>query len=276
MKKILIPKVGIDAIEASSPNDFVFNTDYNTFKIIKEASHSPTLSTNSSQAFTSINHNLGFTPFLIGFCKFANNRVSLPGNKASNTNFVFTNLRSSATQARFGYINQSGGNYSPVFRYLATEVPLSGTPNIPVGSGSRIIVAKPGFDATIETNPNNIVYDSRYKTLKYFDQGVTSVNVPAGTPAANVPLVHEQTIKTHSLGYYPFHLANIITPTSGTQVYSMPWLFGSGPFMIRFFLYVTTSSMIFRSESVNSIGGISMGGYTLSLRWSIFSYDLGF
>src|SRR5690606_34220477 len=105
-------------------------------------------------------HSLNYTPFTFGFCKFTNNRVGLVGSKASNANFFFTNLRVNATSVRFGYFNNTGGNYSPVFKYIATEIPLSGTPNITPSGRNRIIISKPGIDALTDTNPNNKKYDS--------------------------------------------------------------------------------------------------------------------
>lgn len=59
------------------------------------------------------------------------------------------------------------------------------------------IVSKEGFDATTETDPNNLVYSSEYNTLKYHQSGTIDVAI-AGTTA-------EGTV-SHDLGYIPFYV----------------------------------------------------------------------
>src|SRR5690606_37875125 len=101
MNVFRLAKIGKNALTDTNPNDFIFNSDYNTPQIIKEGVSSPTLSTNGSESFHNVAHSLNYTPFTFGFWKFTNNWVGLVGSKASNANFFFTNLRVNATSVRF-------------------------------------------------------------------------------------------------------------------------------------------------------------------------------
>lgn len=266
-----IAKVTKNALTATDPRDFVFHSSYNTLKIVNEGSHSPTLATNASESFSDVAHGLSYTPFTLGFCKFANNRVAPPGTKASNVNFHFTNLRVNSTNVRFGYLNLTGGNYSPAFRYMQTEVPHAGTPSFANPGGRRLVIAKTGYNALTETNPNNIVFDSQFKTMKYSLEGDVTVNIPG----AAYPAVYETTLVTHNLGYYPFFQCFGHDTTAPGFTYMMPINFADAGFERYDSVYATTTALIFRSE-VNSIYGGSSGAYSLKIFYKIYSYDLGF
>lgn len=121
---VSVSKSGYNALTTTNINNFIFNSLYNTFKIIASATYSPTLPPSSSEAFTSIAHNQSYIPFVVAFCKFSNNRVGFIGCKDSSSAFYFTNLRVDNTYISFGYINDTGGNYTPVWRYYIFEVPL--------------------------------------------------------------------------------------------------------------------------------------------------------
>jgi hypothetical protein len=275
MNKLLITKPGINALTATDPNDFIFNSDYNTPMIIKEATDSTALGTTGSETFRNVAHSLNYTPFTLGFCKFANNRVGAPGTKASNADFWFTNLRVNATNVRFGYNNFTGGNYTPTFKYLATEIPLAGTPSITQVGGNRLIIAKPGTNALTNTNPNNLIYDSRWPTLKYFSSGNSTINVPETTPAATVSATYEVVLTTHSLGYYPFFGSSIELMDDPGLFYIAPVVFEDSGFWIRHMVYCSTTQLIYRFEGGNAFGGIPAGGMQIKVYWKIFSKDLG-
>lgn len=277
MKTLRIAKIGKDALTATLPNDFVFNTDYNTPKIIAEGIDTPTLSTTASETFRDIAHGRNYTPFVIGFCKFASGKVGLIGEQADNADFWCTNLRVNATNIRFGYFNNTGGNYTPSFKYYVTEIPLAGTPNIAQISGNRLIIAKDGYDALEETNPNNLIYDSRYGTFKYFVEGIKTITVPSGTPAAGVDLVHTETVYTHGLGYYPFFNANIeFNVVDPGKLYICPTNFADAGVWGREFLYMTNNELTFKSIQGNVFGGITHPSYQVKIYYKIYSKNLGF
>lgn len=265
-----IAKIGINALTATDPGDFILHSGYNSPMIVKEGSQSPTLGTTGSETFSDLAHGLNYTPFSMAFCKFANNRVGPVGTRASDADFWFTNLKMDSTYAKFGYNNFTGGNYSPVFRYLATEIPYSGTPSIANAGGRRLVIAKTGFNALTETNPNNKVYDSQFKSLKYFVEGDTTISVPG----ASDPAIYETTLATHSLGYYPYITAVAEIESSGFY-YPLPIIFSDAGFENYDFIYATTTQLIFRSER-DSPFGTSWPGYSIRIRYKIYSYDLGF
>ncbi|MCR4330018.1 MAG: hypothetical protein NUV65_05760 [Candidatus Roizmanbacteria bacterium] len=126
MIQVSISKAGVNVLTVVDPNDFIFSSLYNTFKIIASGTYSPTLGTDPgyNEYYTSVAHGQSFTPFVIAFCKFTNSRVGIVGEKASNVEFWFTNLRVNGSSIEFGYLNATGGNYTPVFKYYICEVPL--------------------------------------------------------------------------------------------------------------------------------------------------------
>ncbi len=275
MKTFNIAKLGKNALTSTSPNDFIFNPSYNTPNIVKEAKHSPVLPTDASEQYTNIAHGLGYTPFCTAFCKFENSRVGLVGTKASDAEFFFTNLHVGASDVNFGYFNDTGGDYRPHFKYLATEIPLAGTPNIANPGGRRIVIAKSGFNALTETNPNNKIFDSQFGTMKYFFNDSATISIPDTTPAAGVADSYEQVLHHHNLGYYPVFGASleyyVVEP--GLH-YVMPLMFADAGFWIYDMLYVTVTDLIFRREYGNSFGFTPMGGADIKLYYKIFSKDL--
>jgi len=62
---------------------------------------------------------------------------------------------------------------------------------------NKIIIAKTGFNALTETNPDNLKFSSDYNTLKYAISGSYTMS--------NVTSTTDITI-AHNLGYVPFHI----------------------------------------------------------------------
>lgn len=276
MNTFRLARPGIDARTATNPNDFIFNPEWNTPKIVKEASVSPTLGTTASETFYNLAHGLNYTAFPSGFVKFADNYVGLIGSKARGVGFYSTALRVNTTNMRFGYNNFTGGNYTPTFKYLAFEIPLAGTPSIADPGGNRIIITKTGFDARTELNPNNKVFDSQFGTIKYFSEGIDTIVNPAGTPAANTSLVNEVVLSTHNLGYYPYFGGNFeYSVDDPGKVYLMPLSFADAGFWEYHTIYVSTTQIIYRTEVGNSFGGIPYTAQTVKIYWKLYSKNLG-
>jgi hypothetical protein len=277
MNVFRLSKIGVNALTATNPNDFIFGSDWNTPKIIKEAATQPTISSTGSEAYHDLAHGLNYTPALFGFVKFDDGRVGLIGTKQAGVEFYSTNLRVNATNVRFGYYNDSGSNKTPTFRYIATEIPLAGTPNVANASGKRIIISKSGVNALTSTNPNDRIYDSQFGTLKYFNQGISQITIGSATPAAGVTAVYETVLATHNLGYYPFFTGNqeYSVDDPGTA-YIMPLMFASAGFWMYDMLYVTTTQLIFRREFGSAFGAITYPAQTIKVYWKIYSKNLGF
>jgi hypothetical protein len=125
MKQIRVARGGKNALTSTDPNDFIFHSEYNTFKIIAEGTYNPTLGdSGGAETVTSKAHGQSYVPFVFAFCKFVNNRVGIAGNTASDVSFGFTRVTVDATNINFYYFNGTGGNYSPTFKYYICELPL--------------------------------------------------------------------------------------------------------------------------------------------------------
>ncbi len=62
---------------------------------------------------------------------------------------------------------------------------------------NKVIVAKPGFNAKTETNPDNLKFSSDYNTLKYYFSDTFLMTGVTGTTNVSI---------AHNLGYVPFHI----------------------------------------------------------------------
>ena len=66
---IAVSKSGVDASKETDPNKFIFHSDYNSFKIIKEG-FLPVITVPPGTANTyNFPHNQSYTPMIEGFCK---------------------------------------------------------------------------------------------------------------------------------------------------------------------------------------------------------------
>lgn len=271
-----IAKLGKNALTSTSPNDFIFMSERTSPQIIKQDKVQPTHAPNASESFHDFPHALNYTPYVFAFCKFENNRVGIPGEKASNQDFWFTNVRVNATNVRFGYLNLTAGSRVPVWQYIATNYPLAGSPSIPTVHGRRVAISYPGFTALETENPFFYQYHSRWGSFKYFLEGNPTISIPLTSPtSAGVIYSYEQVLATHNLGYYPFFQSSF--RYSGDTIYSiMPEVLEDAGFITRHMIYATTTQLIYRFEGGDSFGGFQAGGYDIELFWKIFSWNLGF
>lgn len=121
---IAISKQGKNVGTCTDPNDFIFHSGYNTFKIIAEGTSSFVLSANpsSEQEFT-LAHNLDYTPFAFVFCKFPDDRVGNVGDRSSTGDTWFSSFATNGTNLRFFFAN-SVGTPTIYVKYYVTEVPI--------------------------------------------------------------------------------------------------------------------------------------------------------
>lgn len=124
--KLIVAKNNVNALTETNPNNFIFHSDYNTFKIIQ----TEVVTTSISSAYPGveivyeISHSVGYTPFVFGFVKFSNGRVGLPGTKDSANNFWFTSVNVLPSTIEFGFVNNTGSNYSVSMKYYICESPI--------------------------------------------------------------------------------------------------------------------------------------------------------
>lgn len=131
----------------------------------------------------------------------------------------------------------------------------------------KIIVAKQGFNALTETNPNNLRFSSDYNTFKYDISGNITVTIPSNVGAHD----GEEVIVTHNLGYIPFFVVyGNDEPSFPTRWYMMPFSFADVGVYDHRFVYATSTQLIFRFE--NTGFGIDID---IDLHYKVFKNNLG-
>ena len=127
---IAVAKNTYDAIEETDPNNFVFHSSYNTFKIIRTgiAIFAVVASTNGQLFYEP--HRLNFTPLITAFAKesgyaqaFPPNTVNIfsyTGRGIAGTGLKFVSVASDATNIIFKFDNSSVGKTVSV-RYYCLE-----------------------------------------------------------------------------------------------------------------------------------------------------------
>jgi len=71
--RMAVSKAGKDVLTITNPNDFIFNSDYNTLKILAPLSYIPiTVPANTTGVYTVLAHGLGYSPMVEGFCRVDN------------------------------------------------------------------------------------------------------------------------------------------------------------------------------------------------------------
>jgi hypothetical protein len=129
----------------------------------------------------------------------------------------------------------------------------------------KLIVAKPGYNALTETDPDNLIFSSDYNTFKYYLNGSFTVYIPA---SASV-IAQENVIVTHGLGYIPFFVAYM--KESGLErYYSLPYSWADAGYYFHHFCYATTTQLILRTEASGLLAGIEFPVW-----YKIFKNNLG-
>lgn len=129
---LVVAKRGVNAETATDPNDFVFHSDFNTFKIIVQATKQVTLAASTNdQTFTEA-HNQRFVPLVHAFAKESGyDQIFLPnsgnvyiwGAKAGilTTGVTFNYVQSDATNAIFNFSNSNASTKTVDIRYFVLE-----------------------------------------------------------------------------------------------------------------------------------------------------------
>ena len=76
---------------------------------------------------------------------------------------------------------------------------VSASPSIPPAKATVLRVAKTGINALTNSDPEKMIFDSQYGTLKYFDK--KGVNITFDASTGDISAKGEL---THNLSYYPF------------------------------------------------------------------------
>ena len=128
---IKITKSGYDVLTEKNPNNYIFHSDLNTFKMIINSTYSVTLTASTTNQTFSVPHGLSFTPFVTAFAsEVGQSRVFLPNSPdvTSNTwiSWVDTGVRfnyvkSDATNIIFNFDNTSTSSKNIIIRYYCLE-----------------------------------------------------------------------------------------------------------------------------------------------------------
>jgi len=123
---IAVSKATKNALTATNPNDFIFHSDYNTFKILAEG-----LLTNQSvntdpKTFT-VAHGLGYAPNFYAFCKFPDGKVAMAGPnafEASQTRTTGSFTPEVDSTNLYFILTRPGANYTVSIKWYIFEVTL--------------------------------------------------------------------------------------------------------------------------------------------------------
>lgn len=132
MNTVAVAKIGKNVLTSTDPNDFVFHSAYNTFKIILEGTKSITLSASTNNQLFTQSHSLTFIPLLTAFAKessraqvFLPNGVNIAtwGAKAGwgSSGVQFNYTASDDTYLYFNFSNSSASSVSVDVRYFVLE-----------------------------------------------------------------------------------------------------------------------------------------------------------
>jgi len=123
-KKVMkIAKQNIDASTSKDPNDYIFHSDLNTFKIIKEVETSVSV-TGGGGTFT-LAHGLVTPASYSIFFKFTDGVViNGVGENANKTQQIY-NIRMDDTNIKFQVSNTPNATYTLYIKYYIYETPLS-------------------------------------------------------------------------------------------------------------------------------------------------------
>lgn len=137
----------------------------------------------------------------------------------------------------------------------------------------KIVVAKTGFNALTETDPNNLAYSSQYNTLKYYASGSLTINVNA---SANTFYSLTNNV-THNLNFLPFAVVfgNQPKNMTGYAPLALNYSFtddGVGNTWFRHLRFWVTSTKLFvGAEGLRIVSGDS---YTATFYYKIYRNKL--
>lgn len=125
--QLRIAKATKNALTATNPNDFLFHSLYNTFKILASGNLSSQTVDADPKTF-SVVHGLGSIPSVYAIAKFPDGYAVPPGDKerADNTKPVERYFRVEVDNTNVYFLFYKGGtsNYSISLKYYIFETPL--------------------------------------------------------------------------------------------------------------------------------------------------------
>jgi len=123
-----VSKATKNVLTATNPNDFIFHSSYNTFKIVAQGIYTNQSVNASTKTFT-LTHGLSYTPTFYAFAKFPDGKATVPNSSDYTTKYNVStgygnfSLEADATTVYFIFTRNSA-TYSVDFKYYLFESPL--------------------------------------------------------------------------------------------------------------------------------------------------------
>lgn len=122
-----VSKSGKDVLSVTNPNDFIFHSSYNTFKIKAEGVLSSQSVTANPTTF-SVAHGQSGVPGVYAFAKFPDGYVTVPEGKERADAWPidrYWHVEVDSTNVYFLFYKGSSANYSVDIKYYIFEVPIA-------------------------------------------------------------------------------------------------------------------------------------------------------
>ena len=129
----------------------------------------------------------------------------------------------------------------------------------------KVVISKSGYDATSETDPDNLIFSSDYNTLKYYKSGNESITINGdGSDQSTTESVY------HGLGYVPFFIAYVNDFVNNTTKYYIAPFYSSTISVTReAFVWADENYIYFKMRNKSS------SNYTANFYYKIFRNSLG-
>jgi len=125
-QEIRVSKAGVNVLTATDPNDFIFHSSYNTFKILAEGTLlNQSISATPTEITVSHGQNPSI-PVVFGFIKFPDGRVYLPDSMQPSTGTSFKRdwrIYVDDTNIIFR-VWEEGGTYTCDIKYYVFETTI--------------------------------------------------------------------------------------------------------------------------------------------------------
>jgi len=125
MTQILaVSKSGQDVLTATDPNNFIFHSSYNTFKILAEGTLTAQTVNADPKTFT-VAHGQGELVAVYAFAKYPDGYVAMPREiPRSGERARYFELDIDATNISFVFYQGASGNYNVDIKYYVFETPI--------------------------------------------------------------------------------------------------------------------------------------------------------
>ncbi|MEM5875572.1 MAG: hypothetical protein QXX45_03330 [Candidatus Aenigmatarchaeota archaeon] len=128
---LAVSRYGYNVLTETNHYKFIFNSNYNTFKIISSGTYSGSIPSSSYFVTYSVSHNLGYVPLVHAFCKENSSGYVLLPNERLTSPLIsdleiirFEYVEANNSSIIFCLSNPSYPSKNFTIRYYLFEVPL--------------------------------------------------------------------------------------------------------------------------------------------------------